>query len=110
MMRQRLLLTFLAVATAIGIAAPAQSQQWPQRPVRIVVPYPPGGLTDGIARLVGQRLGESFGQPFVIENMGGGGGAIAATAVARAPADGYTLVPGIAVAVRRSSSARGCLL
>jgi tripartite-type tricarboxylate transporter receptor subunit TctC len=56
------------------------------------VPFPPGGLTDGIARLLGQRLGESLGTQFVIENMGGAAGAIAASSVARAPIDGYTLL------------------
>jgi tripartite-type tricarboxylate transporter receptor subunit TctC len=84
---------FIAVV-AVGMAVPAQSQQYPVKPVRVIVPFPPGGLTDGIARLVGQRLTESLGQPFVMENQGGAAGALAARTVARAPADGYTLFIG----------------
>jgi tripartite-type tricarboxylate transporter receptor subunit TctC len=88
----RSFLTLAAVAGAIAIAAPAQAQQWPQRPVRVIVPFPAGGLTDGIARLLSRRLSERFGQTFVVENMGGAAGAIAASTVARAPPDGYTLL------------------
>jgi tripartite-type tricarboxylate transporter receptor subunit TctC len=83
--------TSVAATTTLVMAAPARSQQWPQRPVKVIVPFPAGGLTDGIARLLSQRLGESLQQPFVVENMGGAGGAIAANYVARATADGYTL-------------------
>jgi tripartite-type tricarboxylate transporter receptor subunit TctC len=82
----------LLIASGAALAAgPAWPQQWPQRPVRLIVPFPAGGLTDGVARLIGNALGESLGKPFVAENMGGAGGAIAARTVARAGADGYTL-------------------
>lgn len=67
-------------------------EHWPTRAVRIVVPYPPGGTADVLARLVGERLSAATGQPFVIENRAGAGGAIGASAVARAQPDGYTLV------------------
>jgi tripartite-type tricarboxylate transporter receptor subunit TctC len=73
-----------------GISAHAQA--WPQRPVRVIAPYAAGGNSDGIARIAGQRLGDAFGQTFVVENRVGANGAIAAEAVARSPADGYTLL------------------
>ena len=69
----------------------AQGQVWPQRPIKIIVPYAAGGNTDNQARLVSERLAAILGQPFVIENRAGAGGAIAANYVAKAPADGYTL-------------------
>jgi len=84
---------WVAVAAFLALAAvaPARAQDWPQRQVRIVVPYAPGGVTDDAARFVARHLGEAFGQPFVVENRPGASGAIAAEAVARSPADGYTL-------------------
>jgi tripartite-type tricarboxylate transporter receptor subunit TctC len=68
-----------------------RSEEWPQRPVKIVVPYAAGGNSDEIGRLLAPRLSQAFDQPFIIENRPGASGAIAAEAVARAPADGYTL-------------------
>jgi tripartite-type tricarboxylate transporter receptor subunit TctC len=81
----------LAIVAALGLAGQARAENWPQRPVRIIVPFAPGGNTDGIARIVGQRLSEAFAQQFVVENRPGAGGAIAAQAAARSPPDGYTL-------------------
>src|SRR5262245_3680744 len=82
--------------TAGGAALPALSrfaraQAYPSRPVRWVVGAPPGGALDIVARLMGQWLSDRLGQPLVIENRAGAAGIVAAEAVARAPADGYTL-------------------
>ena len=70
----------------------ARAQAYPARPVRVIVGFPPGGVADMLARLIGQWLSERFGQPFVIENRPGAGGNIATEAVVRAPPDGYTLL------------------
>ena len=94
MRTQKVFLAFLVVIAALVAGEPASSQIWPQKPVRIVVPFAPGGNTDGIARLIAQPLGEAFGQLFVVENRPGAAGAIAAEAVARASADGQTLLMG----------------
>jgi len=89
---RRLFLAFLAVASALYLPAPAHAQPWPQRPVRIIAPNAPGGITDGVARIVAQHLSEAFGQQFFVENRAGASGAIGAESAARAPADGYTLL------------------
>jgi tripartite-type tricarboxylate transporter receptor subunit TctC len=75
--------------TAVDCAAHAQD--WPSRPVKVIAPNAPGGLTDIIARLTGDRLSKTFGQPFVLDNRGGGGGIIGTEAAVRSPPDGYTL-------------------
>jgi len=73
-------------------AAAAWGQAYPSKPVRIVVPYPAGTTPDIIGRTLAERLQKAFGQPFVVENRSGAGGNIGAEAVAKAPADGYTLL------------------
>ena len=88
-LRRRTLL--LAAAASPFVSRRASAQAFPNRPVTMVVPYPPGGPTDTIARLVAERMRASLGQPVVIENVSGGGGTIAVTRVARSPGDGYTL-------------------
>jgi tripartite-type tricarboxylate transporter receptor subunit TctC len=89
--RQVLHLAAGAVAVPAVLRA-ARAEAYPSRPVRIIVPFPAGQATDGIARLVGQSLSERLGQPFVIENRTGAGGNLATEAVARAAPDGYTLL------------------
>ncbi|HEU4922526.1 MAG TPA: tripartite tricarboxylate transporter substrate-binding protein [Burkholderiales bacterium] len=73
------------------IAASALAQPWPQKPVRFIVPFPPGGATDISARLLGEKLTQIWGQTVVIENRGGAGGGVGAAEAARAAPDGYTL-------------------
>lgn len=81
-----------AVAVALVSTAPhALAQDWPDKPVTVVVPFAAGGNTDGIARMTAQHLSEAFGKQFVVENRPGAGGAIAADIVAKAKPDGYTL-------------------
>ncbi|WP_458098255.1 Bug family tripartite tricarboxylate transporter substrate binding protein [Roseomonas sp. WA12] len=85
----RLAVTALA---ALLVAAPARAQDnWPDRPIRVLVPFAPGGVTDSIGRLSAEWLGRSLGQPAPVENRSGANGAIAAEAVARSAPDGYTL-------------------
>jgi tripartite-type tricarboxylate transporter receptor subunit TctC len=84
----------LAGLATVVLTKPARSQDWPQRPVKIIVPFAAGGHSDGMTRIVAQRLGETFGQQFVVENRPGAAGVIAAEVVARAPADGHTLFMG----------------
>ena len=86
----------LACALAIGLlAAPAHSQPYPSRPVRLISPIPPGGAPDLIARAVGHRLSVGLGQPVVVENKAGSNGRVAAEFVMASPADGYTLLVGM---------------
>ncbi|MFC0385947.1 Bug family tripartite tricarboxylate transporter substrate binding protein [Muricoccus vinaceus] len=93
--RRGLLRASGGIAAWAGAArAQAPGSEWPSRPVRIVVPYAPGGANDILARLYGQKLSERLGQPFVIENRAGGQAIIGSEYVARAPADGYTLLLG----------------
>jgi tripartite-type tricarboxylate transporter receptor subunit TctC len=85
-MKKALLFVFGAL-----LALSVQAQSWPQKPVRFIVPFPPGGATDISARLLGERLSEIWGQQVVIENRGGAGGGVGAAEAARAAPDGYTL-------------------
>lgn len=89
---RRQLFRFSAGAALPLIAPAARAQTFPSRPLKIVVPFPAGGTTDVVARVVGQRLSETLGQPVVIENRAGAGGAIGADAVAKAPPDGHTML------------------
>ncbi len=82
----------LASLVALGAAPMAQAQSWPERPVTIIVPFPAGGNTDTMARLLAERLQRKLGQGFVIDNRPAGGGIVATGQVARAKPDGYTLM------------------
>ncbi|MBU3710806.1 MAG: tripartite tricarboxylate transporter substrate binding protein [Limnohabitans sp.] len=86
--------SFLLAAIGGLFALTLQAQSYPSKPVRVVVPYPPGGPTDIVARVLFQQVAESTGQQFLIDNRAGAGGNIGAEAVAKAPADGYTLLIG----------------
>ena len=90
--RRTVIKTGIATAAAMPIAGAAWAQAWPAKPIKIVVGYPAGGLTDLFARAYGEYLGQRLGQPVVVENKPGAGGSIAAQAVKAAPADGYTLM------------------
>jgi tripartite-type tricarboxylate transporter receptor subunit TctC len=83
----------LTAALAAGlVVSSAHAQTWPDKPVKLIVPYAPGGASDTIARPWAERLTQALGQQFVIENRGGAGGAIGAEAAAKSPPDGYTLL------------------
>ncbi len=93
----------IAMAALCVAAFPAAAQTYPDRPVKLVVPFPPGGVTDVLGRLVSQKLSERWGQPVVIENRAGAGGNIGTEYGARAAPDGYTLTLGsIATAISQS--------
>jgi tripartite-type tricarboxylate transporter receptor subunit TctC len=81
-----------AISIAIFFTAPAQSQTYPSRPIRIIDAFAPGGITELCARTVGEKMSQSLGQPVIVENRPGGGGNIGVGAVARATPDGHTLV------------------
>ena len=89
-MKTKRLLPLLAFAAAFPIAI--ADAAWPDKPVRMVVPFPPGGNTDIVARFLAPRLAEEYGQQFIVDNRGGAGGTVGADIVARAIPDGYTII------------------
>ena len=98
-MHRRTLLAGITAAATLMITAPrpalaqiAPRPGWPERPVRVIVPYPPGGSNDILARILAEALRDRLGQPFIVENRAGAGGNIGADAVAKAPPDGHTLL------------------
>src|SRR5262245_21041437 len=86
------LFTLLLVALSVILPARKSQAQYPERPIRLILPFPAGGAVDHVARLVTARMAEELGRPFVIENKSGAGGIIATDATAKAAADGYTLL------------------
>ena len=96
MQRRHLALAALALPLLQALAPSAhaadEAAAFPSKPVRLIVTYPPGGTVDAVARILGPKLSQIWGQPVVIENRAGGGGIIGAQAVLGAPADGYTLM------------------
>lgn len=90
--RRRLLVGIVSLFAAFGAATVAHAQVFPSKPIKIVVPYPPGGANDTVSRLLAQKLQEQLGQPVIVENKAGASGNIGADFVAKSPADGYTLV------------------
>jgi tripartite-type tricarboxylate transporter receptor subunit TctC len=90
MTMRALVVASLCVASLLQAGA-ASAQAWPAKPIRLMVPFPPGGSTDIVARIVAQKLGERLGQPLVIENRGGAGGTIGTALIAKAAPDGYNL-------------------
>jgi tripartite-type tricarboxylate transporter receptor subunit TctC len=93
-LRRRLLAGLPAAALATTLTRPAGAQAWPTRPVKLVIPFPAGGATDIIGRTLATRLGTALGQQVVVENRPGAGGSIGADMVAKATADGYTVLMG----------------
>jgi tripartite-type tricarboxylate transporter receptor subunit TctC len=88
---KRLMLTLFAAVCAVAAGASLAQDKWPQKPVTYIVPFPPGGTTDILARVVGEKLAVALGQPIVIENKPGQGGSAGAAELARAAPDGYTI-------------------
>lgn len=83
---------YCAIALLALAAMPACAQQWPAKPVKFIVPFPPGGTVDPLARLVGSKLGDALGQQFIVENKPGASGSIGSGLAAKSPADGYTFL------------------
>src|SRR5688572_31637392 len=88
------IIKFLVAFATFHAPTLALAQQYPAKPIRVIVPFPPGGIADLFARVIGQKFNETWGQPGVVENRPGAGGNIGAELVAKSPADGYTLVTG----------------
>lgn len=90
----KFILVLLSSLISLMLSAPVNAQTYPNKPVRVVIPYPPGGPTDIVARVLFQQVSDATGQQFLLDNRAGAGGNIGAEIVAKAPADGYTLLIG----------------
>ena len=88
----RILLAAVLCAGTLYCGAPANAEDYPNRPIKVVIPFPPGGPTDGMARIISERLNAVLGQPIVVENRGGAGGGVGGKFVAEADPDGYTIL------------------
>ena len=89
---RRVRLPVLSVLLTVGLGAVCQAQNYPERPIRLIAPFPAGGLADVLARAVGDEISRTLGQPVIVENRAGAGGNVGADAVAKATPDGYTLL------------------
>src|SRR5262245_52968130 len=99
-MRRLCTLLLRAACLALALTMPAAAQDYPTKPVRILVPFPPGGINDLVARLLATQLTERLGKQFIVENKTGAGGAVAGELVANAPKDGHTLlIVSLAIAI-----------
>jgi len=83
--------TLLALITGLTLAISVQAQSYPNKVIKMIIPFPPGGATDIVGRIVAEALSKELGQPVVVENRSGGGGSVGTTAIAKAAPDGYTL-------------------
>jgi tripartite-type tricarboxylate transporter receptor subunit TctC len=92
LVRRSMRFLLLTLAVLLSSLAPLQAQEWPSRPIKIIIPYPPGGQTDIVARWIGEKLSAVLGQPFVMDNRPGAQAIVGITAGKQSPADGYTLV------------------
>src|SRR5262245_13761599 len=84
----------LAVVSSLLVSGAAFAQSWPTKPLKMIVPFPPGGAVDILGRAVAQKISDATGQPVVVENRAGAGGAVGSEAAAKSPNDGYTLLMG----------------
>src|SRR3954451_15574426 len=84
--------SLLLVVVACLLAGNAAAQSYPARPVKLIIPFPPGGSNDVVGRVIAAQLSERLGQSVIVENRGGGGGTLGINAAAKSPADGYTLL------------------
>ena len=94
MQRRTTLRIFAGVAALAALPGLAHAQAWPAKPITYVVPFPPGGTTDVLARIIGQKLGAALGTTIVVENKPGAGGNVGSEVVAKAAPDGYTILGG----------------
>src|SRR5690349_15141765 len=83
---------FAALAAALLVLAPAIAQNYPERPIRFIVPFSPGGTSDIVGRVLGAKLAEELGQPVVVDNRSGAGSTIGSAIAAQSPPDGYTII------------------
>ncbi|MBC7500450.1 MAG: tripartite tricarboxylate transporter substrate binding protein BugE [Herminiimonas sp.] len=82
---------WMPLVAGLMLAASVQAQTFPTKPIKLIIPFPPGGTTDIVGRIVADKLGKELGQPVIVENKGGGGGSIGADAIAKSAPDGYTI-------------------
>src|SRR5688572_26184127 len=97
-------IAFAGLALSGVVSGSVLGQSYPAKPIKLVIPFPPGGSTDVIGRLVGQKLSDALGQPVVVDNRGGAGGVIGADFTAKSPPDGYTILIGTPGAITISPS------